>query len=220
MRKIIKKLFSRFEYEIIKVKRSESFDAFEYNEKKNVNDFYNSEKKVSNYHNKQRINSYVELLEESNLKSLNNDINILDAGCGPGFFSNFLFENTKFKNITGLDFSDKAIEIAINNNSKINYKVVDLMAKTLKTKYDLIFSISVLEHLECPEQMLGNLISYLNPNGKLIIVVPDGRKDSFFGHIHFWSLQSWILLLRKFENIKFSTKLLTVKHDILTIIKV
>ena len=51
----------------------------------------------------------------SELKS-NENIKILDLGCGPGQLINELYENFNNVEITGIDFSEKMIEISKERN--------------------------------------------------------------------------------------------------------
>ena len=47
---------------------------------------------------------------------LNNDINVLDVGCGGGAYSIALA--SKVKNVVGVDFSPKMIELANDTKKK------------------------------------------------------------------------------------------------------
>jgi hypothetical protein len=53
--------------------------------------------------------------------------------------------------------------------------------------------METLEHLLHPGEALRNL---LEASRRCILTVPEGRKDSFRGHINFWSLESWEVLCR------------------------
>ena len=44
------------------------------------------------------------------------------------------------------------------------------------------------------------MLKSLNTNGKLIISVPDGRIDTFSGHINFWSPESFKIFIEKTIN--------------------
>jgi len=37
----------------------------------------------------------------------------------------------------------------------------------------------------------------LRPKGSLLITVPNGRLDTFDGHINFWSPESWEVFIKK-----------------------
>lgn len=84
----------------------------------------------------------------------------------------------------------------------------------ISQKSDIIFCTEVFEHLLEPELVIKNILSTLNPNGYLIITVPDGRKDTYEGHINFWSPENWNIFIKKnaptfyFETGKFNEKIL------------
>jgi hypothetical protein len=64
----------------------------------------------------------------------------------------------------------------------------------------------VLEHLLYPGKALLNLVSAIKPGGGLLITVPDGRKDTYSGHINFWSPESWQIFIQEgTEGLKVTT---------------
>jgi 2-polyprenyl-3-methyl-5-hydroxy-6-metoxy-1,4-benzoquinol methylase len=64
-------------------------------------------------------------------------------------------------------------------------------------KYDFVLCTEVLEHLLHPEIALNNIMNMLEENGKALITVPNGRTDTFGGHINFWSPESWNVFIKK-----------------------
>ena len=79
-----------------------------------------------------------------------------------------------------LDYSRRALDLASRataGRAKIIQK--DLLAESLPqeldSRFDLIFSDGLLEHFSSEQQdrILRNLISFLNPQGVLITVVPN-----------------------------------------------
>ena len=67
--------------------------------------------------------------------------NILDLGCGNGYFTNELQNIYPYAKVYGLDFADKALVIAKEKYSKIEFihaDMDDFYAK--EEKFDLIFS--------------------------------------------------------------------------------
>ena len=67
---------------------------------------------------------YIKILDATGILKEDKNNKILDVGCGSGAFSFVLFEQG-FRNITGIDISDKLIEIA-NNRSNGNITAVRL----------------------------------------------------------------------------------------------
>src|SRR5262249_22983755 len=65
---------------------------------------------------------------------------------------------------------------------------------------DVVFCIEVLEHLTHPDKALRRLLTMLNTRGVAILTVPNGRLDTFEGHINFWSPESWEVFIREVCN--------------------
>lgn len=154
------------------------------------------------------------LMKENKLHS------VLDVGCGTGLLVKYLTKN-KFKAI-GCDYEKEAIKTALRIN-KIN--VVYGSATKLpfpKNSFDLVTSISVIEHLTPKEvkQFLNETKRVLKPNGYLFVVTPNyatpirllqGKK--WFGysdptHINFYTPASFGNVLKKkgFGKIRTSFK--------------
>ncbi|EHQ34388.1 polysaccharide pyruvyl transferase family protein [Methanoplanus limicola] len=129
----------------------------------------------------------------------NPDLEILDVGCGSGVLVNKLKKENVSKFVYGCDFSSEKIEKCKKIYQMDSFFVHDIYS-LLNNLFDVIICTEVLEHLENPENALKNLLSSLKENGKLIISVPDGRKDTFLGHINFWSPESFKLFITKFAN--------------------
>jgi 2-polyprenyl-3-methyl-5-hydroxy-6-metoxy-1,4-benzoquinol methylase len=77
----------------------------------------------------------------------------------------------------------------------------------INDKFDHLFCTEVLEHLTQPTKALKKMAGMMNDGGKMVLTVPNGRLDqheaygmrsdgnSYWGHIHFWSPESWRLFL-------------------------
>jgi 2-polyprenyl-3-methyl-5-hydroxy-6-metoxy-1,4-benzoquinol methylase len=106
-------------------------------------------------------------------KWINNADNVLEIGCGTGNFSSFI----KYKSFTGLEFSEKSIQIARNKGLNVINESLEDHAEANKNKYDAVCYFQVLEHVSNPNLFIKDSISCLKPGGKLIIAVPS--EDSF-----------------------------------------
>lgn len=218
IKRIITKSLSILGYKITRLNTLSIQNAVVYNSKNGADEFYQSSIRVNDYYSKQRIKAYQEIFSYADDLGVSKDQKILDAGCGPGFFSNFIYNKTNNNNIVGCDFSSVAISIAKKNYPNLSFLESNLEVGSTE-KFDFIFCLSVLEHLEYPEITINQLIKQLNPNGKLIITIPNGRLDTFEGHIHFWSIESWNLFLNKnIENFNWEVHHLKTKPDLLTIL--
>ena len=101
------------------------------------------------------------------------DMEILDIGCGGGILAEEL--SKKGANVTGIDASEKTIEIAKQhsqeNDLKINYECSTLEdhLKKSKKKYDSIICFELIEHV--PDQLkLINDISRVSKKGSKLFL--------------------------------------------------
>lgn len=197
IKKSIKFFFNSIGYDVVKKYDSgHEIDATDYNSLKNVNRRnanFEHFKKMLNY-DRILINELFSTVIKKNLN--NNEFSYLDVGCGTGVLVNLLREEFKSSDIFGCDFSEEKIKTCIQYYKSENYFVHDISTQISK-KYEYISCTEVLEHLENPEIALKNLINATCKNGMLFITVPDGRKDSFIGHINFWSPEGFKLFINK-----------------------
>ncbi|WP_423363868.1 methyltransferase domain-containing protein [Mycoplasma sp. P36-A1] len=95
-------------------------------------------------------------------------INILDAGCGDGYFLNEVANSLNDTNsYLGLDLSSKAIEVATNYESDLLLMVADLARIPLKNE-----SIDVILNILSPANY-HEFSRILNKDGLIIKVVPN-----------------------------------------------
>lgn len=104
------------------------------------------------------------------------DKKVLDIGCGTGTIS--LFLATKNNDIVGLDISEKAIKIAIENakhlglENRVKFIVCDYPNEKIDGTFDLILLNDVLEHIPCQSKALQTTIRLLKRNGIIFLSVP------------------------------------------------
>ncbi|HEY4515644.1 MAG TPA: class I SAM-dependent methyltransferase [Candidatus Paceibacterota bacterium] len=115
---------------------------------------------------------------EKFLEALPTGSTILDVGCGAGVKSRYLAKKG-FK-VTGIDFSEKMIEIAKRESPEISFDVVDVyeIDKYPKT-FDGVFAQAVLLHIPKDKirEVLSKLKNKINSNGLLYIAVKGMRDD-------------------------------------------
>lgn len=110
------------------------------------------------------------------LKNWEKKNKILDQGCGVGQYT-FSIYKLGFKNITGMDFSEKLIKTAteLNNELKFKCKFVegDIRNMPFKDKeFEIVVSGGVIEHVSETEKTIAELSRVLKKNGYLLIHVP------------------------------------------------
>jgi ubiquinone/menaquinone biosynthesis C-methylase UbiE len=140
---------------------------------------------------------------------------VLDAGCGEGFTLS-KFRNEKIgKELTGIDFLDRAIKIGKELHPDLNLKTGSIYEMPFKDKsFDLVLCTEVLEHLEYPEKALAELERVTKKN--CLISVPNeplfmaanflrGKNLSRFGndieHIQHWSKRGIAKLIGKYFEV-------------------
>jgi len=101
---------------------------------------------------------------------------ILDVGCGPGFFS-MLF-GSKGYNVTGIDYSDKMVEEARRNAEAkgVDAKFFIMDAQNMDfpdSSFDLVLSRDMFWCLERPEAAYREILRVLRPGG--MAIVSDGN---------------------------------------------
>jgi len=95
------------------------------------------------------------------------DLNILDIGCGGGLISEPMARLGA--NVTGIDASSKNINVAkvhaIKNNLNITYLNSGPESLKLQNKFDIIFNLEVVEHVENLDLYLESCFNLLKPKG-------------------------------------------------------
>ncbi|MGB8816096.1 MAG: class I SAM-dependent methyltransferase [Minisyncoccia bacterium] len=98
--------------------------------------------------------------------------NILDIGCGQGFFANEF--NKEGAIVTGTDISTELIEKAKKSSSKlINYFVSDAgnLLNLKDNSFDKVFFILSIQNIENIERAFFEARRVLNTNGKIFMVI-------------------------------------------------
>lgn len=124
-------------------------------------------------------NPYFEYIIKKHLDESYNS-KILDLACGHGLLI-YCLKNSGYKNVTGIDISEEQIELA-HELGIHEAKCEEIDTFLLKNeKFDVIFLMDVLEHLEKDQtiKILDYIYNSLNKNGKLIIHIPNA--EGIFG---------------------------------------
>jgi SAM-dependent methyltransferase len=97
---------------------------------------------------------------------------VLDVGCGAGFGCEYL--RGRYRKYIGIDHSQRLIDVAVERNA---YDGVDFQATSIDDfdppwRFDLIFMIGVLHHLEGPARSMETMAQWLEPGGFLVANEP------------------------------------------------
>lgn len=121
---------------------------------------------------------------KSELK-LDNKNKLVDLGCGRGDMLR-AFDSIGFE-VTGIDISPKVKE----HCDPLKAYSLDILKSPLPfddNSFDIVFSKSVIEHLENPLPYLEKALSLLKPGGKLIVLTPSwlhhGWGPFYLDHTH------------------------------------
>ena len=102
------------------------------------------------------------------------DKTVLDIGCGDGVYTIELFDRIQVKHLVGVDFAEKAIEVARTNSGKrpIEYEVHSAYSLPYSDQsFDVAIIRGVLHHLDDPIPALkealrvARVIWVIEPNG-------------------------------------------------------
>jgi len=144
------------------------------------------------------------------LKYLNNKSNFIDLSCSTGETIFKLNKNLNCK-MTGIDFSEKMIEISKtkNFNNKSQFITLDMnLLSTLNTKYDVIYSNSINWNpkLELFINSLKQMVHCLSSKGIIILDLPYLEEIDLIKHSEYFHFKSYknsvIEKFSKYLNVK------------------
>ena len=108
-------------------------------------------------------------------------INILDIGCGGGLLSEPM--SRMGANVTGIDASDKNIQIAKlhakKNKLKINYFCSSPEKLKITKKFDVILNMEIIEHVEDTDFFLKSCSKLLKKNGLMFVATINKTLKSY-----------------------------------------
>jgi len=218
---MIKKFLAKFDVGIYRISAMkptaqgiEVNDPIKHNEIETLDKFYDSPDAVKEYMSVDRVRFYDSLIDMLiTEKLITDDMDIADVGCGPGVLLAKIGEKFSFRSLTGFEYSIKAIEVARGICPTGRFVHFDIY-KGSSDRFDLILCTEVLEHLIDPIKAMATMIAMLQTNGTLVITVPNGRTDTFLGHINFWSPEGWKEFIRKqCQEIPFETGVMASGHN-------
>jgi SAM-dependent methyltransferase len=111
-------------------------------------------------------------------------LKILDAGCGPGLFTFFVADRFPHAQVIGCDISKDDIESCNQENinrkfDNVSFVCCDLFELKEKEKYDLIYSIDVLEHISGNWKVIENIYRALKNEGIFYLAMPSEKDHRY-----------------------------------------
>lgn len=164
-----------------------------HNSKEGLNEFYSDKDLVESYLDMQFYERLIAFLAARGV--VYEGKCVADVGCGTGNLLKFVLPYHPLS-VTGFEYSENALAMARSQLPDIDFQYLDLY-KPPEAQFDVIFCIEVLEHLLYPDTALQSIVQMLAPNGVALLTVPNGRLDTFEGHINFWSPESWKVLFER-----------------------
>jgi 2-polyprenyl-6-hydroxyphenyl methylase/3-demethylubiquinone-9 3-methyltransferase len=95
--------------------------------------------------------------------------NVLDVGCGGGILSESMAE--RGANVTGIDLSDKALQVAklhlLESGKQVDYRkiAVEELATEQPARYDVVTCLEMLEHVPDPQSVITACAKLVKPDG-------------------------------------------------------
>ena len=114
---------------------------------------------------------------------------LIDVGCGGGLLCESLVSSNN--NVTGIDMSKDAIEIAkthqVLNNLNINYQNISLekLITESNKKYDVLTCLELVEHVPDPEKLIYDCVKITKNNADLFFSTLNRNLVSYLG-FHYW----------------------------------
>ena len=121
-------------------------------------------------------NKMNEILDASKITS---GKSVLDIACGTGVMIDYYIERNVSK-VTGVDISNKMIEIAKNKFKK--YDFIDFLCEDaeeyhFKNQYDCVMVFNAFPHFPNPTALIKNLTKATKSGGTVTVAHDRGRKD-------------------------------------------
>ena len=204
MKALIKKAFSLvgvgiYRLEPAQTSKSKSYKVvvsspLHHNSKEGLNEFYSDQEAVESYLDPGFYDRLLDLLVTCGVDY--EQKRVADIGCGIGGLLKTLKSRFQPLSVTGFEYSEKALDIARSQLSEAEFCYFDIYEGSSR-RFDVIFCVEVLEHLLHPDKALRNVVNMLADSGVALVTVPNGRIDTFEGHINFWSPESWDVFIKQ-----------------------
>jgi 2-polyprenyl-3-methyl-5-hydroxy-6-metoxy-1,4-benzoquinol methylase len=136
-------------------------------------DPYGVETDIDNDWHRRRFTCTLGLLKKAVATRADEDLEILDLGCGRGFITAAVKETLPAARVYGLDYSLRAIEYAASRFRNVELVVADAYSSPFApASFDVVICNNIWEHVDDPLAMLASVRRILKSRGYLIISTP------------------------------------------------
>lgn len=145
---------------------------------------------------------------------------ILDLGCGDGRLTLEIHRRFPDRSVVGVDYSERAIQLARALNPQVNYQHVDIVHEpVLGAPFDMVLLIEVIEHIPVSQlpAFLTAACSLVRPGGTVHVTVPHANAPLEPKHEQHFTVDSLcevlarhgeLVTVRPFEKRGFGRRLL------------
>lgn len=165
-----------------------------HNSQAGLEEFYSDAETVESYLDPAFYDRLIDLLASHGVDYEQKQV--ADIGCGTGGLLKALKHRFQPRSLTGFEYSEKALDLARAKVPGAEFYYFDIYEGSSR-QFDVLFCVEVLEHLLRPDAALRNVLAMMGESGVALITVPNGRIDTFDGHINFWSPESWEVFLKQ-----------------------
>lgn len=155
--------------------------------------------------------SAIEFILNEIKKNKSEIITMADIGCGDGRLTRELSIEFQDIDVLGVDYSERAINLAKSLNPEIKFYNKDIINETFDKKVDAITLVEVFEHIpiELCYSFVNSLSNILNDKGLLYITVPHKNVSLSYKHEQHFDLNiinSYFDKLFEIEEVVFIQK--------------
>lgn len=125
-------------------------------------------------------------------------VSLLDAGAGAGYYSLYFKDTFKFR-VVAVDSTPEMVE-QLKKNGLVSH-LAQLETLELEERFEYVVAAGVFEFVGDPERALFKLSAHLKENGRLILLVPsDGLAGSLYRFFHS-EIKTYIRPLDYYKNL-------------------
>ena len=126
---------------------------------------------------------YVKRALRKALSDNNKRLDIYDAGCGFGQYSYYVAQRFPAAQIYAVDVKEEEVAecrrfFESQGLRHCSFAVEDLLAIQHTSRFDVILSVDVMEHIEDDRRVFGNFFRALKPGGLLLVNTPSNLGGS------------------------------------------